>query len=82
MASKSYNTANNISNTYGFERFINLLASLERGTSDSVLAKEFNVSRQRIHQWKQALGVTKKTYYLDQEVIKYVNSKVNGKVTV
>ncbi len=82
MSKKSIKISENITKTYGQDKFDGLLVAFEQNIADSVLAKQFEVSRQRIHQWKQALGSTKIIYTIDPEVLKHRKNRINGKVTI
>ena len=48
--------AQNVIKTYGRQKFLQLIEMLRAGIPGPVIAKEFNVTRQRINQWKMQLG--------------------------
>lgn len=60
--------AKNLIKTYGFDRFARLMNMLTNHISGSYIALEFNVSRQRVWQWKKQLGVEQRAYYLHPAV--------------
>ncbi len=62
----------NLVEKYGRERTERLLKLLERQVSGQVIADEFEVSRERVRQWKYALGGTVSTYIVDPAVKDYL----------
>ena len=48
--------ARNFIRSYGKTRFKNLLESLGNGESGQVIANDFQVSRERVRQWKNIFG--------------------------
>jgi transposase len=54
--------ARNIVNFYGGASLSRLIEDLRNGVSLTTIAERMNVSRQRVHQWKQALGYEEKTW--------------------
>ena len=60
MASKAPRSrervARNFIKTYGRTRFHRLLSALAAGESGQAIADEFNVSRERVRQWKNTFG--------------------------
>ena len=58
-ARKPYNTgriADNIISDYGKDRFNELIKALQKGISGEVIGRSFGISRQRVSQWRSALG--------------------------
>jgi hypothetical protein len=60
--------ARNFIRRYGSERFSRLLEALAEGTSGQVLADEFEVSRERVRQWKNTFGQLLTLYQVYPEV--------------
>ena len=56
--------ARNFIRTYGRNRFRRLLVLLSRNESGQEIANEFNVSRERVRQWKNTFGVVIVNYKL------------------
>ena len=48
--------ARNFTRSYGKKRFKRLLECLNSGESGQVIANEFQVSRERVRQWKNIFG--------------------------
>jgi len=56
---KPHNTAkiaDNIIAEYGKDKFNELIRALQKGISGEVIGKSFGVTRQRVSQWRSALG--------------------------
>jgi biotin operon repressor len=66
----------NIVKKYGEEGLDSLIGMFEMGFSGEAIAKEFNVTRQRIHQWKTMLFETKVSYKEDEDIQKVKEAKV------
>lgn len=62
--------AQNFIRTYGIKRFNKLITMLMGSEPGPKIAAEFDVSRQRVHQWKVQLGVEHTTFTVDPEVQK------------
>lgn len=60
--------AQNFIRTYGQKKFIKLMAMLTANDPGPLIASEFDVTRQRVHQWKCQLGVEQTTFTLDAAV--------------
>ena len=58
--------AENLIKTYGSAKFTQLIQMFHENVSGTAIASEFEVSRQRVNQWKHSLGVERITY-LDVE---------------
>ena len=61
-------TAKNFIKKYGSTSFDRLIARLGKGESGQSIADEFNVSRERVRQWKNAFGQVFVTYRLHPEI--------------
>jgi biotin operon repressor len=71
MADKSQTrmrVARNFIKTYGRVRFHRLLTLLAQGISGQKIADEFNVSRERVRQWKNTFGEVVTHYRLYPEI--------------
>lgn len=69
MASrKRERVARNFVERYGVERFERLLEALANGESGQAIADEFDVSRERVRQWKNAFGSVFVLYQVHPEV--------------
>lgn len=62
--------AQNFIKAYGQKKFVRLVEMLKSNEPGPKIAYEFDVSRQRVHQWKEQLGVETRTFTLDPEVHK------------
>lgn len=60
--------ARNFVERYGADRFRRLLAALSEGTSGQAIADEFQVSRERVRQWKNTFGTVLTLYQVHPEV--------------
>ena len=60
--------ARNFIRTYGRARFRRLLTALANGESGQVIANEFDVSRERVRQWKNTFGEVITHYRLYPEI--------------
>ena len=60
--------ARNFIKTYGRTRFRRLLNALANGESGQVIADEFDVSRERVRQWKNTFGEVITHYRLFPEI--------------
>ena len=67
--------ARNFIRTYGRARFKQLINGFATGESGQVLADEFNVSRERIRQWKNTFGEIITIYHLHPEIQKILNKQ-------
>ena len=67
--------AENIEKTYGLEKLRYLVNEFAKGTPGPRIAEEFNVTRQRVNQWKRKLGVEHISYVLAPEVEKIVKGE-------
>ena len=60
--------ARNFIERYGADRFRRLLQMLADGDSGQVIADEFEVSRERVRQWKNAFGTVLTLYQVHPDV--------------
>lgn len=60
--------ARNFIDRYGAERFSTLIDMLSEGESGQVIADEFQVSRERVRQWKNTFGQSITLYQMYPEV--------------
>jgi hypothetical protein len=60
--------ARNFVRRYGPDRFARLLQALSDGTSGQSIADEFEVSRERVRQWKNTFGQLLTLYQVHPEV--------------
>lgn len=58
---------NNFIEKYGKERFRWFINAIATGVSGQVIADEFDVSRERVRQWKEAFGEPVVVYQLKPE---------------
>jgi hypothetical protein len=72
----------NIIRKHGQEGFLKLLSLLHDNTPCTKIAEQFNVTRQRAHQWKQSLGTEKKTFILYPDVEHFVNMASRTRISV
>ena len=60
--------ARNFVKRYGRHRFLELLTALGNGDSGQVIAEAFDVSRERVRQWKNTFGTVVTLYQVHPEV--------------
>jgi hypothetical protein len=53
-----------------------------RGTSGQLIADEFGVSRQRVHQWKHKLGQPRVIFILKPEIEKILEEPLVTRTTI
>ena len=68
MPTSRTRVARNFINRYGEDRFRRLLAALADGESGQTIADEFDVSRERVRQWKNAFGRVLTLYQVHPEI--------------
>lgn len=61
--------AQNFVKRYGQQRFRELLDALGSGQSGQVIAESFDVSRERVRQWKNTFGTVVTLYQIHPEVL-------------
>jgi transposase-like protein len=74
-AANAATVAANFINQYGKARFKRFLKLLQQNTSGEQIAREFNVSRERVRQWKNAFGHMVQTYDISPEILKLAGLK-------
>lgn len=72
----------NIVRKYGQEGFSKLLNMLSNNIPCVQIAKEFQVTRQRVYQWKSALGVEKKVFQPYPDVNNFVSLLSRTRISV
>ena len=60
--------AHNFINRYGYGRLERLLEALSNGESGQAIATEFDVSRERVRQWKNTFGQLLTLYQVHPDV--------------
>ena len=60
--------AQNFIKRYGSDSFLRLIHLFGEGTSGEIIAKEFQVSRERIRQWRNIFGYNVSFYQVHPEV--------------
>ncbi len=68
MAASRERVAKNFVKRYGVDRFKRLIQALEAGESGQSIADEFEVSRERVRQWKNSFGSVFTMYQVHPEV--------------
>lgn len=66
--------ARNFIERYGADRLNRLLDALASGESGESIAREFDVSRERVRQWKNAFGSIMTLYQVHPEVQRLVDA--------
>ena len=61
--------ARNFVNRYGQQRFRELLEALANGESGQSIAEAYQVSRERVRQWKNTFGTVVTLYQVHPEVL-------------
>jgi len=74
-AANASTVAANFINQYGKARFKRFLKLVQQNTSGEEIAKEFNVSRERVRQWKNAFGNVVQSYDISPDVLKLAGLK-------
>lgn len=72
----------NLIKSYGRDKFVQLLQMFMENVPGPKIAEEFQVSRQRVHQWKQALGTEKTTYTPHPEVERIIAGISRTRTTI
>jgi len=70
--------ARNFIKTYGRTRFRRLLNALANGESGQAIADEFDVSRERVRQWKNTFGEVITHYRLFPEIDRILRERRNA----
>jgi hypothetical protein len=61
--------AQNFVDRYGADRFRELLDALASGASGQAIAESFDVSRERVRQWKNTFGTVVTLYQVHPDVL-------------
>ena len=62
--------ARNFIKRYGAHRFRELIQALEAGESGQAIAEKFEVSRERVRQWKNTFGSVLTLYQVHPDVMR------------
>lgn len=65
--------AENLVETYGVERFAELVDDLTTGKHIPEIAARFGVSRQRVYQWRDSLGFVVQVWTARPEILRLVD---------
>jgi len=68
--------ARNFVRRYGADRFARLLQALADGESGQAIADEFEVSRERVRQWKNTFGQVLTLYQVHPEVEEVLDEQI------
>ena len=68
MAANRERIARNFVKRYGQERFDRLIELLRSGESGQAIADEFEVSRERVRQWKNTFGTVLTLYQVHPDI--------------
>lgn len=68
--------ARNFVRRYGADRFARLLQALSDGESGQAIADEFQVSRERVRQWKNTFGQVLTLYQVHPEVEEILEEQI------
>ena len=68
--------ARNFVQRYGADQFESLMNYIAEGASGQMIADKFNVSRERVRQWKNAFGQVITIYQIYPEVQKVLDDEL------
>lgn len=74
--------AQNFIKKFGKPKFLRFIAMLQNNESGEKIAYEFEVSRQRVHQWKIQLGQEKIMFNLRPSIEEMLGISTAGRKTV
>lgn len=74
--------ARNITTRHGEGGLHRLLDGLRAGESGQTIADDLGVSRERVRQWKLALGEEIRTYMIHPEVLRLIGSESESEKSV
>jgi DNA-directed RNA polymerase sigma subunit (sigma70/sigma32) len=74
--------ARNITARHGEGGLLRLLDGLRAGESGQTIADDLGVSRERVRQWKLALGEEIRTYMIHPEVLRLIGSETESEKAV
>ena len=69
----------NIIKKYGMSQAASLISALQNFDSGEEIARDFGVSRERVRQWKNSLGMTVHVYQVHPEVCAVLEGGVRKK---
>lgn len=75
MSANRERVAQNFVNRYGLDGLNSLLRALEAGDSGQVIAERFEVSRERVRQWKNAFGTVITMYQVHPTIRRLAENK-------
>ena len=79
---RAIRVADNLIKSYGEDKFRYLLEQFGQNTPGPKIATEFSVTKQRVSQWKRALGECRTTFHLHPEVEKRINRSSISRTTI
>lgn len=79
---RAIRVAENLIKSYGEEKFRYLLDQFSQNVPGPKIATEFSVTKQRVSQWKRALGVCRTTFHPHPEVEKRINRSSITRTTI
>ena len=82
MGDHPVRVAHNVIKTYGYARFMLLIQMFRDGVPGPKIATEFEVTRQRVNQWKHAFGRERITYVLNAEIEELLGAPTSTRTTV
>lgn len=74
-AANASTVAANFINQYGKARFKRFLKLVQQNVSGEEIATEFDVSRERVRQWKNAFGCVIQSYDISPDILKLAGMK-------
>ena len=75
MSANRERVAQNFVNRYGIDGLNALLSALEAGDSGQAIAERFEVSRERVRQWKNAFGTVITMYQVHPSIRRLAEGK-------
>lgn len=74
--------AKNLITSHGQVGFQKLIDMFRENVSGTIIGREFNVSRQRVSQWKAALGREITVFETCKEIIEFIDKPVEQLIVV
>lgn len=81
MSANRERVAQNFVNRYGLDGLNSLLRALEAGDSGQAIAERFEVSRERVRQWKNAFGTVITMYQVHPTIRRLAENKGSTEVS-
>ena len=81
MSTSRERVAQNFVNRYGLDGLNSLLRALEAGDSGQAIAERFEVSRERVRQWKNAFGTVITMYQVHPTIRRLAENKGSTEVS-